>query len=103
VFRDRGSKVGRTPPKQFGEYKQVVIVDETWLVHCSFAGALAFVFELLGEGNVEVEEGQTAQLTVPELLTGSWIGTGGCVVGFLKAMFGVERVTIIGDPDWERR
>jgi len=67
VLTDKGEKIiDRTPPKQFGEYRKLVIADETWFVHCSFAGALDFVFRALGEGNITIdEESGEGELVVP--------------------------------------
>ena len=102
-FTDMGSRVGRTPPNQFGKYRKLIIGLDEWFVHCSFAGALHFVFEMLGEGNVEINEATgTGRLTVHEDMKGSWIGRNGCVVGFLKNMLDLRDLRIIGVASWQR-
>jgi len=104
IFHDGSKRVGKTPPKQYGIYRKVVIGEVIWFVHCSFAGALKFVFEALGEGNVEIDEDSgTGELVVPEDMIGSWIGKNGCVAGFLKAMFGLGYIQITGHSNWQFR
>ena len=103
IFKMGKEKVGRTPPKQHGTYRQVVIGQATWFVHCSFAGALEFVFKALGEDSVTIdEESGQGELTVPEEMVGSWIGKLGCVAGFLRAMFGLKQFRVIGKADWKK-
>lgn len=105
VFMRDGRQVASTPDYRFGQYKKIVVGPETWFVHCSFAGALDFVLQALGEGNVEVDENAgTAQLTVPADMVGSWKGSHCCVISFLKHMFGAnDDVRVIGDANWRRR
>ena len=101
VFERAGRRVGRTPPKQYGKYRKLVVGVETWFVHCSHSGAKAFLYKALGEGNVDIRE--IATIAVPDGLKGSWIGAKGCVVGFLKNMLCVDSVKIVGVADWRRR
>jgi hypothetical protein len=103
IFRKGERIIGRTPPRQFGEYRKLVIADETWFVHCSFAGALDFVFQALGEDNVTIDEDSgEGELIVPEDKKGSWIGSQGSVVGFLKHMFGLNYIQIKGVRNWRK-
>lgn len=105
IFSRQGSApTGKMPPQQCGVYKKIVVGQEKWFVHCSFAGALDFVFKALGEGNVNIdEETRKGKLVVPEGMVGSWIGRQGCVAGFLKAMFGLDYIEVIGQADWKKR
>lgn len=103
IFQKGEKIVGQTPRKQYGVYRKLVIADETWFVHCSFAGALDFVFQALGEGNVTIdEESSEGELIVPEDKKGSWIGKQGSVVGFLKHMFGLNYIHIKGIKNWRK-
>lgn len=102
VFKKDERRLGDLPHYQCGHYKQVVIGRKTWFVHCSFAGALDLVFQALGEGNVRIDEQSgTGELNVPESMIGSWIGAQGSVMIFLKEMFGLGYLRIVGDPNWE--
>lgn len=108
-FESGGQRVGDTPRQQLGLYRKIIIGQEVWFVHCSFAGALELLFEALGEGNVDVQKDEENEgygitsIKVPDNLVGSWIGQSGCVAGFIKNMLGIERVNVIGEADWRRR
>ncbi len=101
VFERDGKRVGRRPPGS--GYKKIEIAGTgvQWLVHCSFAGAITFLLNALGDKNVDVVEGEKGTIHVPEYLVGSWIGNHACVVGFLKQMLGVEFVHVVGESDWD--
>ena len=96
LFKQEGRVIGQSPRKEFGDYKQIEIAGtgKRWMVHCSFAGALEFACQALGEGNVELKEGVEVKLTVPRGKRGSWIGAHGQITGFLKEMFGVQWIEI---------
>lgn len=99
VFKKGDEIVGQTPPQQ---YKQIVIHPDTWFVHCSFAGAICFLLDALGDRNVDIVEGKTCSIRVPAYMVGSWIGHNGQVVGFLKHMLGVPYIHVVGVDDWMR-
>ena len=101
IFKHGNSVVGRTPPQQHGTYKKLVMGQDTWFVHCSYAGALEFILLTLGEGNITIDEESTeGEIIVPEEMVGSWVGVGGCIAGFLKQMFGLDYIRIKGVNDW---
>lgn len=103
IFRKGERIVGQAPRKQYGVYRKLIIADETWFVHCSFAGALDFVFQVLGEDNLTInEDSGEGELIVPEDKKGSWIGSQGSVVGFLKHMFGLNYIHIKGVRNWRK-
>ena len=105
IFKRGEQLVASTPDYAYGQYKKLVVGQETWFVHCSYAGALDFVLRALGEDNVDIdEEAGIARLVVPADMVGAWIGAHGCVVGFLKQMFGLKgRIQIDGDAKWRHR
>ena len=103
VFKRRDRIVGRTPPQEYGEYRELVVGPETWFVHCSFAGAITLLLDALGDENVNVAEGEESSIRVSKNLVGSWIGHGGQVAGFLKCMLGIPYLHVVGVADWQRR
>ncbi|MDH4359081.1 MAG: hypothetical protein OEV37_04090 [Candidatus Berkelbacteria bacterium] len=105
LFKRDDIVVGRTPPQQHGQYKQIEIAGtgERWFVHCSFAGAITFLLEVLGDKNVDIVEGKEGTIRVPDDLVGSWVGVHGCIAGFLKNMLGIGYLNVVGVANWQRR
>jgi len=105
LFKRNGALVGDTPRQQDGVYKQHEIAGtgEKWMIHCSFAGMLDFLFRTLGEDNISIsDDGKRLRIVVKLGMKGSWIGRGGCVAGFIKEMMEVDKVYIVEDPNWKK-
>lgn len=105
VFERNGRRVGNEPPSECGHYREVEIrkTHERWYVHCSFAGALEFLWQTLGEENIEInEETSFGALKVPQNMASFWIGRRGSMVGFLKGMFGLRKLEIVPTKNWHR-
>ena len=61
------AKTNPKPETRRSQYHKLVIAEEEWFVHRSFLGILTFLIEVLGEGNIGVDdEGEIKGLTVPK-------------------------------------
>lgn len=85
------------------EYEELRIGDEVWMVHSSEEGAIHFLLDRLGAGNLRFdEEGSLREIVVPSGRMRLWIGQSGKVVGFFSTMSG-RTVQVKGDPRWQKR
>ena len=92
----------RKKPENHCHYEKIVVAGTglTWLVHYSFAGAVDFLRQALGDDKIQIDsENNTVTLTVPRGFLGSWKGTGCCVVGKLKQMLGVNYIRIVEESE----
>ncbi|MDP3993191.1 MAG: hypothetical protein Q8Q05_03230 [bacterium] len=80
--------------------QSVTVKSELYQIDIKFHKSKKGLIDALGENYGEFQKLQitkgVAILSVPKIDMGGWIGKGGCVVGALKEILGVDKVKVVG-------